>query len=278
MQRKRILFLGYGDIAARAAEQLGEHELVAVARSPKQTAEPVSFVRGAADSEAVGERIANESWDAIVLTLTPSEYSDRAYELGYVQTLQRVLSFAANRPPGRLFFISSTSVYHQSQGQWVDEDSEVMPTSFSGQRLLEAEQLLPDSNIAYTVLRAAGIYGPGRNMLIKQVRAGKGGGEAYTNRVHAADLAGFLAYLISRSLAHQSLESLYLVCDGKPVTGREIRQWLAQQMGMDAQHLSPSQSERGGNKRCTNQRMLAAGYTMLYPDYQRGYREMLAAD
>lgn len=275
MQRKRILFLGYGDIAQRTAAQLQQHEITGVARSPKKTAEYVNFIQATVDSLLVCNRLATEHWDVIVITLTPKEFSDEGYKTGYVLTLKRLLEFICKNPPNKLFFVSSTSVYQHAAGEWVDEQTVCEPDGFSGQRLLESEQLLRDVGIDFCILRAAGIYGPGRTFLLSQVRKGQGGSEAYTNRIHAQDCAGFIAHLINLSLADKPIEDLYLVADGNPVTGKDIRIWLADQMGMDGTQLTPSDSARGGNKRCRNDRLLASGYTLKYPDYKIAYREII---
>lgn len=275
MQRKRILFLGFGDIAGRASEHLKASELVGVARSPKSVPDHVAFFQAAADSLPVCRRMVHETWDALVVTLTPTEFSDRAYEIAYVQTLQRILEHCQKNPPGKLFFASSTSIYQQCNGEWVDENTPVEPESFSGKRLLQAENLLRESGLDYCILRIAGIYGPGRDVILRQVRQGVGGSSSYTNRIHADDCGGFLAYLIGQQLAGQTIHPLYLVADNQPRRGSEVRSWLAEQMGLDTSELRSSVSERGGNKRCRNRLLQSSGYELKYPDYRSGYRAVL---
>lgn len=275
MQSKNILFLGFGDLARHTAAQLTGHRLVGVARSPKPPAPGVEFWQGAADSLALRQRLGQESFDALVITLTPTEFSDLAYAMAYVETLRALLPVLHNRTPGLVMFVSSTSVYHQSDGAWVDEDSSTQPDSFSGRRLLEAEDLLRASGLPHTVLRCAGIYGPGRDFLLRQVRAGKGGSADFTNRIHVRDAAGALAHLLAQHFGGAALEQLYLVCDSDPAPGSEVRQWLAGRLGVDVKTLEPSVSERGGNKRCRNQRLLASGYRLLYPSYREGYGALL---
>lgn len=278
MQRKRILFLGYGDIAERIAKHQSEHELVGVARSPKSPPEYVTFKQAAADSMPVCEMLRSERWDAVIITLTPTEFSDRAYDIGYVQTLAHLLTFMTQNPPGLVIFTSSTSVYSQSDGEWVDEDTCVEPASFSGKRMYEAEGLLQQSGLHCCILRVAGIYGPGREVLIRQVKQGQGGSSSYTNRIHSEDCAGFVSHILSAFFEAESIAPLYVVSDGNPVSGRDLRLWLAQMLGLEAEHLAASVSERGGNKRCRNQKMLDSGYQLIYPDYREGYREMLGVE
>lgn len=277
MQSKSVLFLGFGDIARRTANLLQDYRCVAVARSLRTVPPSAEFWCGAADSPAICERMQNRAFDAVVITLTPAEHTPDAYERAYVATLHNLLLVWRAQPPGLVLFVSSTSVYHQSDGGWVDEESDVLPEHFSGRCLLRAERLLQDSDLPVCIVRFAGIYGPGRDFLLRQVRAGKGGSPEFTNRIHADDCAGFLAHLLRRHFAGGTLEPLYIGCDSGPAPGAEVRRWLAERIGVDPAGLVSSISERGGNKRCSNRRLLASGYQMLYPSYREGYGALLSS-
>ena len=275
MQSKNILFLGFGDLARHTAEKLTAHRLVGVARSAKPPAPGVEFWQGAADSLVIRQRLTQEKCDALVITLTPTEFSDLGYAVAYVETLRTLLPVLHSHSPGLVIFVSSTSVYHQNDGGWVDENSATEPGTFSGRRLLEAENLLRTSGLPHTVLRCAGIYGPGRDFLLRQVRGGKGGSGDFTNRIHVRDAAGAISHLLERHFDGQTVEPRYLVCDSNPASGMEVRQWLAVRLGVDPAGLLPNASERGGNKRCRNQRLLDSGYRLLYPSYRDGYGALL---
>jgi nucleoside-diphosphate-sugar epimerase len=275
LQSKSVLFLGFGDIARRTATLLPDCRCVGVARSARKTQDGIEFWQGAADSILVRERLQQQTFDAVVLTLTPTEYSPAAYELSYVETLRNLLPVWRVNPPGLILLVSSTSVYHQGEGEWVDEDSPTHPEHFSGRSLLEAEALLRDSDLKTCVMRFAGIYGPGRDFLLRQVRAGKGGSADFTNRIHADDCAGALAHVLRRGWRGEPLAPLYLGCDSSPAPGTEVRHWLARRIGIDPDSLVSSISERGGNKRCCNRRLLAAGYQLRYPSYREGYSALL---
>ena len=277
MQSKSILFLGFGDVARRTAALLPECRRIGVARSARTGLDGVEFWQGAADSLSVRQCLEHQFFDAVVLTLTPTEYSPAAYELSYVETLRTLLPIWRGNPPGLIVFVSSTSVYHQADGEWVDEQSPTHPAHFSGQTLLRAEELLLDMGLSSCVVRFAGIYGPGRDFLLRQIRAGKGGSTDYTNRIHADDCAGVLAHLLQRHWRGEPLERLYLGCDSNPAPGIEVRRWLAERVGIEPNGLVPSVSERGGNKRCANGRLLATGYEMQYPSYREGYGALLAS-
>src|SRR5690606_39452049 len=103
---------------------------------------------------------------------TPDRFDDDAYRLAYVEGLRNLLDALGRRQqaPRRLVLISSTAVYGQLNGEWVDEDSPTEPNSFSGRRMLESEQLALSSGIPSTILRFGGIYGPGRERMLTTVR------------------------------------------------------------------------------------------------------------
>lgn len=273
MQQKNIVFIGFGDIASRVCAELPEYHKTGVARSCKPLPEGVDFWQGAADDPKILARLAAQDWQVAVITLTPDEFTDPGYRQAYVDTLDHLTAAWRTRPPRLVLFVSSTSVYSQSDGSWVDEDSITESSNFSGQRILEAEQVLRTSGMNHVVLRCAGIYGPKRDFLLRQVRAGKGGSPDYTNRIHVEDCAGFIAHLVRLFEANEPISDTYLVCDNSPAPGTEVRAWLAERLGLSAGGLIETASARGGNKRCANNRLLSTGYQLRYPDYQSGYRE-----
>jgi hypothetical protein len=99
----------------------------------------------------------------------------------------------------RLLFVSSSSVFAQKDGEWIDETASTEPEGYSGKVMLEAEQLALHSGIPASVVRLTGIYGPGREWLLSQVRQGYRVAEEpplYGNRIHAEDAASLLAFLL----------------------------------------------------------------------------------
>lgn len=172
--------------------------------------------------------------------------------------------------------ISSTSVYGQSQGEWVDETSDTTPTQSSGQILLQSEALLRASGLPYTILRAGGIYGPTRTRLLTKVREGKATYPTdmvqYTNRIHRDDCAGALHHLMGL----RNPDSLYIGVDSDPTDLKTVLTWLAAQLNASSPQALPSTSSaRNTNKRCCNDKLLETGYTLRYPSFRDGYRAML---
>lgn len=135
--------------------------------------------------------------DYLVYCLAASEGSEAGYRAAYVDGLRHVLGWLAQhgQRPRRVLFVSSTSVYGQCAGEWLDETSATEPTGYSGRIMLEAEQLLLGSGLPASVVRLTGIYGPGRQWLLNQVRQGYrvvSEPPLYGNRIHADDAAGLL--------------------------------------------------------------------------------------
>ena len=224
--------------------------------------------------------LAQHSFAYVVVTLTPAAFNDEGYRTVYVEGIANLLQALAGQASlKRLLFVSSTSVYHQTDGQWVDEESATLPESFSGKRLLEAEQLLAESAIATTVVRFAGIYGPGRRRLIEQVKARQGCAETpalYTNRIHRDDCVGILAHLINCDRSGKLMADCYIGVDSEPVTMWQLKNWLAQQMNIAPAALIKKSATRRNSKRCSNRRLLATGYQLQYAGYQQGYGALLA--
>src|SRR5690606_33602906 len=215
--------------------------------------------------------------DYIVYLVSPDQPNDEGYRAAYVDAIRNVLEYSALRQTSlkRVLFASSTAVYGQSDGSWVDETSPTEPTSFHGQRLLEAERLLGAWVLPHSVVRFGGIYGPGRQRLLTSVIDGTASvarEPVYTNRIHRDDCAGLLVHLMSL----QSADSLYLGVDHERADRRAVLEWLARatQSRPPAVKDDPEQ-RRQGNKRCSNSRVLATGYRFAYPSFREGYAEMI---
>jgi nucleoside-diphosphate-sugar epimerase len=222
--------------------------------------------------------------DVIFYTAAPNGSDDAAYQAIYVDGLRHLLEALARQrqSPRRVFFTSSTAVYAQSAGEWVDETSPAEARHSTGNRLLKGERLLWDGPFPATVLRLGGIYGPGRTRLIERVRRGlaisQDGPPVYTNRIHRDDCAGALRHLM---LLPQP-EPLYLGVDHEPADQRTVLRWLAAQVGAPPPALeAPPASDtrrRGTNKRCCNAKLVASGYVFRYPTFREGYATLLATD
>jgi nucleoside-diphosphate-sugar epimerase len=220
--------------------------------------------------------------DVVVYAASPGGRDDAHYRTAYVEGACRLLEALESRDqrPQRFFFVSSTAVYVQSSGEWVDEDSPTQPEHFSGRRLLEAERLVVAGPYPSTIVRLGGIYGPRRTRMLDQVRTGRAvyapGRPRFTNRIHRDDCAGALHHLIRLS----EPESLYLGVDGEPVEEATMMRWVAGAVGAPSPRMARGPEAKSlrarSNKRCRNDRLLASGYTFEYPSFREGYAALIA--
>lgn len=145
--------------------------------------------------------------DVAVYAVAAGRRDEGAYRRAYVDGVAALLDVLEGRagPPRRVFFVSSTSVYGERGGAWVDEATPVQPGGFPGECLVAGEQRMLASSIPATLVRFGGIYGPGRGWLIERARAGASCVDdppRFTNRIHRDDCAGVLAHLIARTWEH----------------------------------------------------------------------------
>lgn len=279
-----ILMVGCGDLGTDLALKLiaAGHQCIGFRRQTHQLPASIQPLSGDLGQAELLPRL-TAPLDYLVITLTPGEFSEAAYQRTYVEGLQNLLQWLARDKitPKRIFYASSTSVYHQHEGEWVDENSATEPSSFSGQALLAAEKVLADSPIPSTRVRFSGIYGPGRERLIQWAQEGASGPtnpEHFSNRIHRDDCVGVLAHLIKLDLAGEPLEGCYIASDSRPSSMAEVLDWLRLQLGIELSEAEKTPKRiRTGSKRCDSRRLQASGYSFLYPDFRTGYRAILEA-
>ena len=281
MDNRPILIVGCGDVGTRAAELLTNsgHKVFGLRRNVSALPKCIEPIAADITDPASLSCLEDMDFSQVLVATAAGEFSEQRYRSIYVDGLANVLQRLQVNPPQRVILASSTSVYHQNDGSWVDEESETLPTGFSGRLLLEAEQLLLACGVPGTVVRFGGIYGPGRERLVNRLQQGHivaVGAQQYSNRIHSADCAGVLAYLVAQQESGAPLNDCYLAVDSAPTPLREVCEWLAQAMGLDTSAMSEDASPmRGGNKRCRNQSLLDNGYQFLYPDFKAGFSAML---
>ena len=274
----RVLIAGCGYVGSALATRLAAagHDVWGLRRRPDRLPAGVTPVAAdLSDPSTLGEL--PDGLDALVYSAGAGAADPTAYRRAYVQGPRNLLDALGDAPP-RVLFTSSTAVYGQRAGEWVDEGSETRPADFRGEILLEAEASLADAAPAAVVLRLAGIYGPGRDRLVRQVAAGEarcGPGPDWTNRIHRDDAAGALGHLLTL----RAPESLYLGVDTEPAERCAVLRWLARELG--APEPPVDAGERGGarrpaDKRCSGARLRASGYRFRYPSWREGYAELLA--
>jgi nucleoside-diphosphate-sugar epimerase len=180
-------------------------------------------------------------------------------------------------------YLSTTGVYGDLQGGWVDETSALNPNTDRGQRRLAAENawlgLHEEHGLPTHIFRLAGIYGPGRNQLLSIVDGSAKRiikpGQVFS-RIHVEDIAGVL----EASMAKPNPGRAYNVCDDEPCPPQDVAAFAAKLLGRPAPpeipfekaKLSPvAQSFYADSKRVSNQRIKTElGYRLIYPTYREG--------
>ncbi len=228
------------------------------------------------DAQSLRSALVQYKPDCLILTLTPSEYSEQGYRSRYTVGVENTLLAMRTHCPKHLFFVSSTSVYAQSNGEWVDESSATQPSGFSGRVMLDCEARLLSADVPATMLRCGGIYGGHSQGLLERVRQGRlSESEAYSNRIHLQDCASAITHLVEHAVAAKPLHDRYLLVDNEPCRKKELEAWLANELEVEAR-ITAKPSRMAGSKRCSNRRLRASGFECRYPSYREGYREILA--
>jgi nucleoside-diphosphate-sugar epimerase len=278
----RVVVVGCGYVGRVLAQSLADEgrEVFAVRRSEVPPGKGITWLRADLASpssiETLRAGLAGETPLDLFYLVGADARSDEAYRVAYVDGLTHLLAAVEDAPVRRLLFASSTAVYAQADGSWVDEDSIAEPTGFSGRRLLEGEGVALAAPMDACVVRYGGIYGPGRTRLIDRLLEGQAivamDDGRYRNRMHRDDCAKTMAHLASL----ERVERHYLGVDDEPAELREVQRWLCDRIGVNAADLEPpARSARGGHKRCRNARLRASGMVLQHPSYRSGYGELL---
>ena len=285
-----VLFVGAGDLAARCAAALSADpagplagaRLVGLRRDIDALPPGFEGLAGDYADPAVAPRVAALAPDFVVTTFKPLGRDEAGYRRGFADAAGYLAKAFAAQPPRQLLFVSSTRVYAEQDGGWVDETSPLatVATDPAAAQIVAAEDALA-AVAPVARLRCAGIYGGADGFLQRRVASGSLCPPTpvhYSNRIHRDDVGGFLAHLLAAAAGGSALAPAYNVVDNCPVPQAEVEAWLAEQLEVpesarryDARPLSR------GHKRIRNGRLHESGYRLRYPDYRAGYAAALAA-
>ena len=172
----------------------------------------------------------------------------------------------------RVLFVSSTSVYAQTCGELVTEESVAEPKPETGRVLREAEQLVLASH--GVVARLGGIYGPGRSALLQRFLDGRAtldpGNDRFVNQIHRDDAAAAISILLQ---AATSAGQIYNVVDNEPKLLSDCYRWLATALNrpLPPPGGSTSKRKRGdSNKRVSNAKLRSIDWVPRYPTFAVG--------
>lgn len=276
----RILIAGCGDVGSALALLLAAdgHQVWGLRRTVARL--PPAIEPLCADvTDPASLRCLPRDLDAVVYTAAAPARTADAYRATYPTGLGNVIDAlaAAGQRPARLLFASSTSVYGQDDGGWVDETSPTLPSAFPGRLMLAAEAKLRQAPWPSVAIRFGGIYGPGRGRLIRRARAGEPVERAvmrWTNRIHRDDCAGVLRHLLALPAPAAVLNAV----DDEPSTLTAVIDFICAQRGWP---LPPAcepvamASPAARGKRCRNRLLGQSGYRFRYPSFRQGYRAVL---
>lgn len=225
----------------------------------------------------------------VMIAMSPDARSAEGYRTAYVDSVRNIAA-AIHRDCAvlpRVVYVSSTAVYGVDDGSWVDELTAAEPSTATAVVLKEAEDLLWQKLPEATVLRLAGIYGPGRTRQIDRLRDGIETISAeprFTNLIHRDDAAAAIVHLATMGAKP---ESVYVGVDDNPADQRGITAFLASSLNLRVPLVeSDTTAKTGGatanlvrgsdhGKRCRNTRLRETGFDFTYPTYREGYAAVL---
>ena len=217
----------------------------------------------------------------IFYCLSPDSGDEDAYRSVYqkgLSTLLRILDESGAPEEFHVVLASSTSVYQDHDGSWVDESTtdERPPTHGTGRMIYEGERLLRHSTVQSTILRFGGIYGPERRYFVERVRHRQeplfDGQPLFSNRIHVHDAATMVHFCLQNRSCHgQTFNGV----DCDPAARNDVIQYLWSQFGdsrITLEHTSNLSAIRHrGNKRVKSEKIRSLGFSFKFPSYKEGY-------
>ncbi len=278
-----ILIAGCGYLGRRVAARLASagHAVVGVSR---QAAAPLPGVTMlGADLASAGDLARLPPGISHVLYAVSTggrARTETEYRTGFLDPLAALTAHGLDCWPHwrRTVLISSTGVYGQADGAWVDETSETRPLRPAGRVMLEAEALVSARTPGPVTLRLAGIYGPGRQRLITAARRGETPGpeeDRWLNQIHADDAARLAAELLTDAAPPPRVVGV----DRAPARRSEVLAWLRDRLGVASDPTVTSGPGRDrADKRCRSRVADAPWYRLEYPTFREGYGALLEGE
>ncbi|MEM6606377.1 MAG: epimerase [Pseudomonadota bacterium] len=269
-QPKTLALIGFGDLGLRVLLRMNPESWICIGmcRHPEKVPEPG---RGLAIDLQRPETLAvlgELRPDALLVTLTPTDRTVAGYRQGFAAAMDAVIDGLGGHRPDTALFVSSTRVYAERDGGWVDEDSP-LASEPQAQAIASAERSLFSCSDNSRILRAGGLYTDQSRFLLARVQEGRftpTHPERFSNRIHRDDVARFIHYALENRLHHH----VYNLVDNDPASLQEVEAWLSQHLGV--RYCPGAQaSESPSHKRISNARLRGEGFRLEHPDYRSGY-------
>ena len=284
---KSITIFGCGYLGqVLAGHCLGEGWRVSALTRNPETAEAL---RQKGVAHVVNAKLEGSDWhgqldptqDFVVNCVGAASRTLDGYRESYVNGQDSVRRWLGAGKVGTMLFTSSISVYPQGGGVLVDETSPTHGASERAQLLLEAEDkcLSPSPSLGRSfVLRLAGIYGPGRHLLIEKLKNGQtiGGNSARTlNLIHVEDAAR--AVLCCLNSGAENRGGTYNVSDGSHFSRGEIISWLASKLGLPATRFEENDTDGTPDRKVSSELIgKKLKWSPLYNSFVKGYESILS--
>lgn len=205
--------------------------------------------------------------EAVIHCAASGRGGEEAYRKVYLNGCENLVR---RFPNAKIAFTSSSSVYAQQEGELVTEESDAIPDRETGRLLLAAERCVLDAG--GVVARLAGIYGPGRSVLLSKFKSGEAvieeDGRRYINQIHRDDAASALVHLFS--LTEFPAGQVFNVCDSESLTQLEVYQGLARIFRKELPPSGPRDLNRKRgwtHKRVSNAKLRGTGWQPRYPSF-----------
>lgn len=273
----KVLIAGCGFVGEKTADILhaAGHEVIGVTHSAESAARLAAVKPWRAEACDISSRAAVDDLaakvgaggiNAVIHCASSGRGGAEMYQTVYVDGMRHLVDAFPGAFP---LYTSSTSVYPQVDGETVDETTEAEPERDTGRLLRAAENIA--LNAGGAVARLAGIYGPGRSFILKNLLEGKAAIEGNNgqgrllNQIHADDAAAALAHMVTRRLP-----GVCNVVDNGQMTQRQCLQKLCMMFSVKLPPMrepDPNRKRGWSHKRVSNAKLQASGWTPRYPNY-----------
>ena len=273
---EKVLLAGCGDLGLRVAKLLLQRgdEVWALRRvAPAHGDDGIHWISADLTDPKTLHQLPTNLTQLVYLP-APDRRDACTYGALFADGLRNLLVAEGSATLQRVLLVSSSAVYGEHAGAWVDEATPTAPLAFNGTLLRDVEQWLALQPVRSIVLRLAGIYGPGRLQLLERLRTGSVSVPRDTphwaNRVHVDDAAVAVAHLL------QLVDPLplYLGVDDTPLPLDVLYDYLAGLIAAPLPEVGPAPASVG-SKRLSNARLRASGWAPRWPDARDGYAELV---
>ena len=273
---KTLLSFGYGYSAQALAQLLDGWRMIGTSRTASKPVQN-GIERVQFPGEDMGQHL--DAATHLLISAGPDQEGD--------PVLRELRDEIATRDFEWVGYLSTTGVYGDHQGGWVDEDTPLTPSTRRGQRRAAAEAEWQGMNLPLHIFRIAGIYGPGRGPFNK-VRAGTArriikDGQVFS-RIHVEDIA----QVVAASIAQPNAGAVYNLCDNDPAPPQDVIGYAAELLGMplpaaidyNTADMTPmARSFYAESKKVKNDRIKdELGIVLKYPDYRAGLQALLTLE